>query len=136
MDVYHKVLLKIFEMTSGSENTDVDLVDLLKKEGFYSNIDSINDHLSAEGWTTATAREYTVRITHWGVAEARRALAKTPDSAQAIEKQAGRMLADARELVIMLEEFAAGPTKEKFRVLQKSLADVNVLAAKIAGNLD
>ena len=136
MDVYHKVLLKIFAISSGSENTDVDLVDLLKKEGFYSNIDSINDHLSAEGWTTGTAREYTVRITHWGVAEARRALAETPDSAKAIEKQAGRMLADARELVIMLEEFAAGPTKAKFHVLQKRLADVNVLSAKIAGSFD
>lgn len=86
MDVYHKVLAKIYEMTDGKETVNVDLKDLLKTEGFFSSLDSISKHLSTESWVTETPKQNIVRITHWGVAEAKRVLSNTPDLAEAATK--------------------------------------------------
>jgi hypothetical protein len=34
MDVYHKILTRIYEVTGGKDTVEVDLNDLLKQEGF------------------------------------------------------------------------------------------------------
>jgi len=135
MDVYHKVLTKIYEITGGRDTVKVDLIDLLKKEGFFSNIDNIAKHLGDEGWATGTDREYTVKLTHWGVAEAKRVLSDSPDKVSEVEKASNRMLADSRELVIMLEEFAAGPTKGKLDNIEKRLAEMTQRSASIRSYL-
>lgn len=92
MNVFHKVLLKVHEISGGKENADVDLIDLLKKEGFYSNIDNIAKQLQDEGWVTETSRKYTVRITHWGNSEAKRVLSDSPDKVNEREKESNRLL--------------------------------------------
>lgn len=127
MDVFHKILLKVFEITGGRENARADLTDLLKKEGFLSSIENINDHLCNEGWVTGTDRPFVVRMTHWGVAEAKRTLSAVPDAASLISKDAARLLTSARELVIMLEEFSGDPSKEKFAVLEKRFGEMEGL---------
>ncbi|HMJ08056.1 MAG TPA: hypothetical protein VK468_03570 [Pyrinomonadaceae bacterium] len=134
MDVFHKVLLKVFEISGGRENADVDLTDLLKREGFYPSIESISEHLNSEGWVTRTEREYVVRITHWGVSEAKRTLSDTPDTNAIVQKDASRLLSASRELVIMIEEFSSEPSAAKFKVVEKRFADLNVIVSKIAGN--
>lgn len=135
MDVYHKVLAKVYEITGGRETVDVDLIDLLKRDGFYSNIQGITDYLTGESWVTETARRYTVRITHWGVAEAKRSLADLPDKAQLLEKDSGRLLSGAKEFVIMLEDFAAEPTAEKFGTVDKRFGDLGAIIERLKANL-
>ena len=124
MDVYHKVLTKVFEETGGRETVEVDLVDLLKREGFFPSLESIDSTLKSEGWATVGSSSTKIRITHWGVAEAKRVLADKPDKDQLVAKESSRLLNDARELVIMLEELNAGPNKKKLETVEKRTSDI------------
>ncbi len=134
MDVYHKILTKIYEATGGKDTVEVDLNDLLKREGFFSNIDSIASHLTTESWVAETPRPRVVLLTHWGAAEAKRVLTNTPDKARNVTKDSNRMLADVRELVIMLEEFAADPSENRLAPIGKRLVELNSAFEKIKAN--
>jgi hypothetical protein len=134
MDVFHKILVKACETAGGRENVPVDLKDLSKREGFFSSIDSIIDHLCGEGWTTLTDRQYVVKITHWGVAEAKRSTSDSPEKGSAISKDATRLLSSAREFVVMLEDFSADPSKDKFKTVEKRFGDLDGIVKKIGGN--
>ncbi|MER3430710.1 MAG: hypothetical protein C4325_05950 [Blastocatellia bacterium] len=131
MNVYHKVLTKIYEVSGGKESVDVDLVDLLKKEGFYSNIDNISKQLEDEGWIAESGRRYTVRITHWGNMEARRVLAEAPDKANELQKESTRLLTAGRELVLMLEEFESKPGEGKLLNIEKAVGGLQERINKI-----
>lgn len=134
MDVYHKILSRIYELSAGADSTEVDLSDLLKKEGFYSNIDGISQHLLTESWVTET-RPRVVKITHWGAAEAKRVLANKPDNKLAASREAKRLLAEARELVIMLEEFAGAPNEEKLGGVRKKHEQMSGIMDRLDGVL-
>jgi hypothetical protein len=135
MDVYHKVLTKIYEQSGGRDSTDVDLAEMLKKEGFFPSLDNISQFLIGESWVTETAKRYVVRITHWGVAEAKKTLAGAPDKAQLIEKDSKRLISDTREFLVMLEEFSGSPEGGKFEVINKRFNEIGATLAKIAKNL-
>ncbi|MBK9154094.1 MAG: hypothetical protein IPM25_07740 [Chloracidobacterium sp.] len=135
MDVYHKILTKIYEVTGGKDSVEVDLNDLLKQEGFYSNIDNISQHLATESWVAETPRPRVVKITHWGAAEARRVMTNTPDTQREVAKDANRLLADSRELIIMLEEFASNPNGSKFKTIEKRFEDLQALLGRIRPNM-
>ena len=124
MNVFHKVLVKIFELTSGKDNVEVDLVELLKKEGFFPSIDSISRQLLDESWITEGSRKNTCKITHWGVAEARRVLSNAPDKVNEVEKESTRLLTEVRGLIIMLEEFATKPDSKKFDGIEKRISEL------------
>jgi hypothetical protein len=134
MDVYQKVLVKINELTGGKDNVDTDMVDLLKREGFYSNIDDIIDKMSSEGWITES-RPKTVRITHWGVMAARKIKSKTPDSANILDKQATRLQNEVKELMILAEEFDGKSTADNFSRIEKKLEEIGSTARKIKEHL-
>lgn len=131
MDVYHKILTRIYEITDGKDSVEIDLNDLLKQEGFYSNIDNILQHLTTESWVAETPRPRVVKITHWGSAEAKRVLTNTPDVKRELTKEANRLLAEARELIIMLEEFAATPSGANFKTIQKKIEDLQVITGRL-----
>lgn len=135
MNVFHKVLIKIYEITGGKDSVDVDLADLLKKEGYFPNIDNISKQLQDEGWITEPGRKHTIRITHWGAIEAKRVLSDSPDKKNEVDKISTRMLNEARELIIMLEEFAAKPEKEKLDLIDKRLDEVKSRSATIRQHL-
>ena len=135
MDVYHKILTRIYEMTGGKDTVEVDLNDLLKQEGFYSNIDNISLHLTTESWVAETPRPRVVKLTHWGAAEAKRVLSNTPDVVREITKDANRLLADSRELIIMLEEFAVSPSGANFKTIEKRFTDLTAIFARIRENI-
>lgn len=135
MDVYHKVLTKLYEITGGKDAMDVDLAELLKKEGFYPSIDNIRDYLLSESWIAATARTNVIRITHWGVAEAKKALSNGPDTDKILEKEANRLAAAAREFLVMAEEFASGPSDKKFKPMNDHLTDLASVMQRIKSNL-
>lgn len=125
MNVFHKVLVKIFELTGGKDSVEVDLAELLKKEGFFPSIDSISAQLLGESWITDGSRKHTCKITHWGVAEAKRVLSNAPETANEIGKVSTRFLAESRELSSMLEEFASDPDSKKLDRIEKKLSELS-----------
>ena len=135
MDVYHKVLVKIYEMTGGRDKVDVDLTELTKREGFFPSIDDITANLSGESWVTETSRRYVVRITHWGIAEAKKALSSAPDNGHAIAKEANRLVSFSREFLVMLEEFAGSPSADKLDPIEKRLSEITSMLEKIKGKV-
>ena len=135
MDVYHKILARVYEIADGKESAAVDLTDLVKQEGFYANIDSITQRLIDQSWVTETAYRFQVRLTHWGVAEAKRVIQNLPDKKLLVSKDASRLLTECKELVIMLEEFAAEPSNETLKTIDKRYADLGAIVRRLEGNL-
>jgi hypothetical protein len=131
MDVYHKVLSRIYELSGGRETEDVDLVELTKADGFFSNIENIKSHLSTEGWVTDSPKKGNVRITHWGVAEVKRGARAGSSSTEPAERQASRLLADAKAFVIEIEEFATDPETKQLKVLEKRLGAIHETMSRI-----
>lgn len=135
MDVYHKILTRIYEVTGGKDAVEVDLNDLLKQEGFYSNIENISQHLLTESWVAETPRPRVVTITHWGAAEAKRVITNTPDIQREISKDANRLLAESRELIIMLEEFATSRSGKHFKNIEKKFDELDTIMGRIKDNM-
>ena len=135
MDVYHKVLTKIYEETGGKDSVDVDLTDLTKREGFFPSLDDIAKFLAGESWVTETPKKYVVRLTHWGVSEAKKTLVGGPDKQQLIEKDSKRAIGEVKELLVMLEEFAAKPDAKKFGVIRGRFDGVGGSLERIEKNL-
>ena len=135
MDVYHKILTKIYEMADGKGTVEVDLKDLLKREGFFPSLDSISTHLITESWVTETSHRHVVKLTHWGIAESKKTLSHTPDTGQAITRNTNRLIADSREFTIMLEEFATSSSADKFKIIEKRFSEMTDTFAKIKANM-
>jgi hypothetical protein len=131
MDVYHKVLIKLYEVTGGRESETVDLKELVKKEGYLGSYPQIKEHLSGQSWITETARVDAVKITHWGVKEAKGAQGGEGDNLFALRKEINRTIADTRELIIFLEELADDVSKENIQKAEKKLADINSAIQKL-----
>lgn len=131
MDAFHKLLLKMYEQTGGKETVDVDFVDLTKREGYFPSIDSIVGHLVKEGWATES-RPNVLRLTHWGVAEAKKAGTVRPDAARAVERESQRLLTETRNLAVLIEEFIADPTDSRFKAVEQKVASLGPAVAEIA----
>ena len=130
MDIYHKILVRIFELTGGDEKIYIDMVDLLKKEGYYPSIDDIVDRLRSESWVTES-RTNTVNITHWGVAEAKKVGTVRPDAARTVERESKSLLAETREFAVVIEEFIADPSDERRKALNKKFTDLESIVTKL-----
>jgi hypothetical protein len=135
MDVYHKLLSKLYEISGGRDSTDVDFIALLKREGFFSNLDGIKAYMSGESWITDSPKPNHVRITHWGVIEAKKGSNPSSTDSKGDSKKINRLLAESHELNAMMEKFAAIPSDEGFKKIQKKLAEMSVLADEIEGGL-
>lgn len=131
MDVYHRVLAKLYEITGGKDTQDVDFADLLKREGFFPSIDDIKKHLSGESWITETSRTNVVRITHWGVAEAKKARSSTPDGVSETRRNANRLKDKARDFMIAAEEYAGAPSADSLKALEKNFRELEASVAKL-----
>lgn len=136
MDVFHKVLNRIHKGSGGKETVKVDLGEILKQEGFFPSRDEIAGHMIKEGWITTADSQYTVFITHWGIAEAKKTLKNVPDNSRGIEKDSGQMISSAREFVVVVEEFAGNPTKTGMKLVEKHHADLGALVLRVKEQLD
>lgn len=136
MNVFQKVLLKVFEITGGKDNVDVDFADLLKKEGFYSNIEGISGQLQDEGWITEAGRKHVIRITHWGAMEAKRIHggSGTTDG-DGLEKEAKVLLSEGKRLVNLLEEFSSKSDSKRLDAVDKGLSSLAEKVKAIRGRL-
>lgn len=131
MDVYHKVLVKVFEATGGRDTQTVDLKELVKSEGFLGNYNDIFQLLSGKGWIAETTRADAVKITHWGVKEAQKSKSGVPDNSLAVKREANKTVSSAKELVILLEEFASDMSKENLKQVEKKFAEINSAIGKL-----
>ena len=135
MDVYHKVLVKLYEVTGGKETETVDLKELVKGVGFLSSYPDILQQLSRQSWIAETARRDVVRITHWGVKEAKKADSGGPDAGYALSKETNRLVADARELVVLLEQFSSEPSTDHAVKAEKKLDELISAIRKLKENI-
>ncbi len=131
MDVYHKVLLKLYQVTGGKDSHTVDLKDLVKNLGFLGNYNDIQQMLSGQGWIAETPKLNYVRITHWGVKEASKSDNGVPDAGQADKKEANRLIAETKQFLIMLEEFASDASEENFGRIEKKASEINAVIGKL-----
>lgn len=135
MDVYQKVLTKLMELTGGKETVDVDLAELLKKEGFFPSIDSIRDYMSSESWITETSRRNVIRITHWGVAAAKKVNTSGSEKERALAKEAANLNSKSRELLVLVEEFSSAPAEDKLKQIEKRMGDLVSSIQNIKANM-
>lgn len=137
MDVYHKVLVKLYEITGGKDTQTVDFKELVKAMGFHGNFADIFQMLSGQGWIAETPKANFVKITHWGVKEAQKSAsgAGETDEARELKKTANRLVKDTKEFLIMLEEFAADTSKNKFAQVEKKFGELNSTIAAIKKNV-
>jgi hypothetical protein len=132
MDVYHRVLVKLYEITGGKESETVDLKELVKKEGFLGSYPQIKEHMSRQSWITETARLDSVKITHWGVKEAKNSQTSGGgDNSPALRKEINRTISDTRELIIFLEELANDISPENILKAEKKLGEINSAIQKL-----
>ena len=136
MDVYHRVLVTLYEITGGKESEAVDLKELVKKAGYLPSYPQIKEHLSGQSWITETSRGDAVKITHWGVTEAKKAqTGGGVDNSQVLRKEINRTISDTRELVIFLEELAADISKDNILKAEKKLAEINSAIQKLKSDV-
>lgn len=136
MDVYQKVLLKIYQVTGGKDSQLVDLKDLVKNLGFLGSYNDILQKLSGQGWIAETPKMNFVKITHWGVKEASKSASSEPDTALMIKKEATRLVGEAKLFLILLEEFASDASTGNFDQVQKKLNDINSAIKKLEANIE
>ena len=136
MDVYHKILARVYKDSGGQESVRVDFGEILKQDGFLANIEQISSHMIKEGWITESDRKHHVQITHWGVAEAKKAARGVPDSSKSIEKDCSALISGAKELTVMCEEFAGAPSKKKLNEIEKRIGDFGKIIERLTGNVD
>ena len=128
MDVYHKVLVRLFEETGGNDSKSVDFADLVKKLGFHANYGSIFKEMSVQGWIVETGKVDWVRLTHWGIEEAKKSQkGEIAGGDQEAKKAATRLLAETRELAGLLENLTADATKDNFSAVEKKFSQLNSL---------
>ena len=130
MDTYHKMLGKVYEACGGRETVDVDFVEIAKREGYFPSIDDIVSHLKAESWVTES-RANIVRMTHWGIAEAKKSGGERPDAARAIERDTNRLVSAARDLSVLAEEFGTDAKSERFKAVESKFGEMLELVRSI-----
>jgi hypothetical protein len=135
MDVYHKVLAKLYELSEGRETVDLDLSDITKQLGYFPSRDQIAAQMMQDGWVTETARKYVVRITHWGVAEAKKTAKNAGKDSDAAKKNATRLVSNIRELLVAAELFADKLTADELKLAEKHSAEVAALIKTIRSEL-
>lgn len=136
MDVYHKVLLKLYEVTGGKDSVTTDLKDLVKNQGFLGNYHDIFQMLSGQGWIAETPKLNFVKITHWGVKEVKKSGGDQPDKSQLLKKEATRIAAETKQFLILLEEFSSKTSEESFRQLEKKMGEINSAIGKLKTSIE
>lgn len=124
MDVYHKVLIKLYQETNGSEAHLVYFVDLVKKLGFTGSYDDIFRTLSLQGWIAESGKDNWVKITHWGVKEAEKSISGEGESEQEVKKEIVRIISETRDFINLLDTLAADMSKENFARAEKKVSEL------------
>ncbi len=139
MDVYQRVLVKLYEVTGGKDSQTVDLKELVKGLGFLGNYPDIFKQLSRQGWIAETRRSDVVSITHWGIKEAKKAGVSSggeSESLKIVSRETERLKSDVKQFSIMLDEFSANKSKESFQSLENVFGQLVDAVGKIKDNVE
>jgi hypothetical protein len=138
MDVYHRVLTRLYEVTGGRDTKTVDFKDLVKSLGFLGNYPDIFERLSGAGWIAEDKKADFVRITHWGVLEVKKspAAAAVKPSNDNLKTDANKAIAEAKELGLLLEIFAGDASKDNLAAVERKIDNLKTLINQIKSNLD
>lgn len=136
MDVYHKVLLKLYEVTGGRDSVTTDLKDLVKSQGFLGNYNDILQMLNGQGWIVETPKLNFVKITHWGVKEVQKTGGNQPDKSQILKKEAARIASETKQLLILLEEFSSDTSQRSFEHLEKKVGEIYSAIGKLKNSIE
>lgn len=135
LNLYQQVLARLYEVTGGKDSQTVDLKDLVKKEGFLGSYPEIFQSLSVQSWIMETSKADYVRMTHWGIKEAKKILSGAPDSADKLKKEANKLLQKTKELLNAVEEFTGDTSPEKFAQVEKNIEELKSIAAALKINV-
>lgn len=133
MDVYQKVIVRLYEETGGDVTETVDFIELVKKSGFYSSYEDVFRELNKRAWITETSKPDWVKITHWGVKEAEKAQSGK-DPLQAAKKEANLLLTETQDFADLIEMFLKNPSSEQLNLLEKKIAHLNRAFANLKAN--
>ncbi|MFV0387662.1 MAG: hypothetical protein ACK5NT_02815 [Pyrinomonadaceae bacterium] len=132
MDVYHKILLKVYEATGGLDSRRVDFPDLLKKEGFLPSLRDIQRQMSTSGWISDGDRPNTIFITHWGIMEAKKMLAGGGSrDTKEIDKRLAALKNAVKQLMVSCEELDSNSKTEDLKLINENLDHVSGLLKKL-----
>ena len=129
--LFNKVLVKLYEITGGRDSVEVDLAELLKAEGFFPSLEEIKGHMCRESWITETSTPNVVRMTHWGVGAAKKAGTQKSGGSRLVERETNQLLAESRELGVIIEEFRADPSSERLKAIENKFAKIQESTAKL-----
>lgn len=138
MDVYHKVLVELYEVTGGKDSEAVEFKDLVKNMGFLGGYPDIFKELSRRGWIAETRRPDVVKITHWGVKEAKKSGASKEDVSEAMQivaRETNRLISNAKDFSIILGEFSSDSSKEKLKSVENKFEELKDSIDKIKENI-
>jgi hypothetical protein len=119
MDVYHKVLRKLNDVTGGKETKRVDFRDLLKSLGFFSSYSEIFERMKDEGWIIEDSTPNHVRLTHWGIIEDKKSSGEKNDATEDRRAEIKRLSENARELASLIESLADEKSKTVIVTVEK-----------------
>jgi hypothetical protein len=119
VDVYHHILGRVYQVTGGQPKKLVNMLDIIKQEGFSSSKDDIFEFMSHEGWIVDAHAPGEIFLTPWGVEEHKRFSERNkPNKQKHIDdaiKASNQAASAARELADTLEDYAKAlplPNKE------------------------
>lgn len=135
LDLYHKVLAKLYEVTEGKESQIVDLKDMVKTQGFLGSYHDIFQFLSIQGWIMETSKADYVKITHWGVKEAKITQSGLPDAPQEFKNDVDKLVKNIKDFLITAEEFAAETSEESLRFLENQVDEIKSAINRLKENI-
>lgn len=126
MDAYHEVLVKLLEVTEGRVNKSVDFKDLVKKIGFFGNYANIFERLNQEGWIAEDMKADFVKITIWGISEAKKALAESDGGAvkKPVSENAVKCVGVAKEFIAALDSFSKDASKDNLKKAENKFSEL------------
>lgn len=135
MDTYHFVLTKLYEASGGKDSKPVNFRDLLKQIGYYSSYADIFERLSREGWIAEDEkRPHHVRITHWGISEAKKSLSSTTEEdLTKWDKLVNQSKVLAKEIAVLLDSIEK--SEESMRQLNNKISELSNLVAQLKSEI-
>lgn len=136
MDVYHQVLIKLYEESEGKTGKTVNLMTLAKSIGLHGNYGDIFEHLNREGWIAESVKADFVVITPDGARQARKTLdGAGGNQANKLEvtHHLNRTAALARELADLLEA-KAKDSVDDFTEITAKMTELQTQMAQLKAN--
>ncbi|MEO8072418.1 MAG: hypothetical protein ABI686_04145 [Acidobacteriota bacterium] len=124
LDLYHKILMKLYEVTKGKDSQIVDLKDLVKNQGFLGSYHDIFQFLSIQGWIMETSKADYVKMTHWGLKEAKKTQGNIENLTDDLTEKANNLTKRVKELLTTVEEFATETSAENFEQLELKMDEL------------